>query len=123
VGPDRAKHLRNIAIILLLAVAVWKLPGGGAASVTVSNLLSVLFVGALLLFAYRVYVERREVLMGLEERQRGILYGSFALAAFTLIATRKMWDQGGGVGTLVWLVFMCLAVYGVYYVWRAYRTY
>jgi hypothetical protein len=122
VGPDRAKHLRNIAIILVLAVAVWKLPGGGQASVTISNLLSVVFVGGLLFLAYRLYMERRDVIMGLEDHQRGILYGSFALAAFTLVATRKMWN-GGGVGTLVWLVLMCLALYGVYYVWRAYRAY
>jgi hypothetical protein len=116
VGPDRGKHLRNIAIILLLAVAVWKVPGGGTASVTVSNVLSVLFVGGLLFLAYR------DVIVGLEDRQRGILYGSLALAVFTLIATGKMWN-GGGVGTLVWLVLMCLALYGVYYVWRAYRSY
>jgi hypothetical protein len=122
VGPDRGKHLRNIAIIVLLAVAVWKVPGGGTASVTVSNVLSVLFVGGLLFLAYRIYMERREVIVGLEDRQRGILYGSLALAVFTLIATGKMWN-GGGVGTLVWLVLMCLALYGVYYVWRAYRTY
>jgi hypothetical protein len=122
VGPDRGKHLRNIAIIVLLAVAVWKIPGGGTASITISNVLSVLFVGGLLFFAYRIYMERREVILGLEDRQRGILYGSLALAAFTLIATRKMWN-GGSVGTLVWLVLMCLALYGVYYVWRAYRTY
>ena len=121
-GPDRGKHLRNIAIILLLAVAAWKVPGGGTASITISNVLSVLFVGGLLFFAYRIYVERRDVILGLEDRQRGILYGSLALAAFTLIATRKMWN-GGSVGTLVWLVLMCLALYGVYYVWRAYRTY
>jgi hypothetical protein len=123
VGPDRGKHLRNIAIIVVLAVAVWKVPGGGEASITISNLLSVLFVGGLLFFAYRLYMERREVIMGLEDRQRGILYGSFALAAFTLVATRKMWNSANGVGTLVWLVLMCLALYGVYYVWRAYRTY
>jgi hypothetical protein len=122
VGPERGKHLRNIAIILVLAVAVWKVPGGGVASATVSNVLSVLFVGGLLFLAYRLYMERREVILGLEDRQRGILYGSLALAAFTLVATRKMWD-GGSVGTLVWLVLMCLALYGVYYVWRAYRTY
>jgi hypothetical protein len=122
VGPDRGKHLRNIAIILLLAVAVWKVPGGGTASVTVSNVLSVLFVGGLLFLAYRIYMERRDVIVGLEDRQRGILYGSLALAVFTLIATGKMWN-GGGVGTLVWLVLMCLALYGVYYVWRAYRSY
>jgi hypothetical protein len=122
VGPDRGKHLRNIAIVVLLAVAVWKVPGGGTASATVSNILSVLFVGGLLFLAYRLYMERRELIMGLEDRQRGILYGSLALAAFTLVATRKMWN-GGSVGTLVWLVLMCLALYGVYYVWRAYRTY
>ena len=27
-GPDRKTHLRNIAIIVLLAVAVWQVPGG-----------------------------------------------------------------------------------------------
>jgi hypothetical protein len=122
VGPDRGKHIRNIVIILLLAVAVWKVPGGGTASATVSNVLSVLFVGGLLFLAYRIYMERREVIVGLEDRQRGILYGSLALAVFTLVATSKMWN-GGSVGTLVWLVLMCLALYGVYYVWRAYRTY
>jgi hypothetical protein len=122
VGPDRGKHIRNIVIILLLAVAVWKVPGSGTASATVSNVLSVLFVGGLLFLAYRIYMERREVIVGLEDRQRGILYGSLALAVFTLVATSKMWN-GGSVGTLVWLVLMCLALYGVYYVWRAYRTY
>jgi hypothetical protein len=122
VGSDRLKHLRNIAIIVVLAVAVWKLPAGGTASATVSNILSVLFVGGLLFLGYRLYMERREVIMGLEDRLRGILYGSLALATITLVATRKWW-AAGGVGTLVWLVLMCLALYGVYYVWRAYRTY
>ena len=121
-GPDRLKHLRNIAIIVVLAVAVWKLPAGGTASATVSNILSVLFVGGLLFLAFRLYMERREVIMGLEDRLRGILYGSLALATITLVATRKWW-AAGGVGTLVWLVLMCLSLYGVYYVWRAYRTY
>jgi hypothetical protein len=122
VGSDRLKHLRNIAIIVVLAVAVWKLPAGGTASATVSNILSVLFVGGLLFLGYRLYMERREVIMGLEDRLRGILYGSLALATITLVATRKWW-AAGGVGTLVWLALMCLALYGVYYVWRAYRTY
>jgi hypothetical protein len=122
VGPDGIKHLRNVAIIIVLAVAVWKLPAGGTASATISNILSVLFVGGLLFLGYRLYTERREVIMGLEDRLRGILYGSLALGIITLVATRKWWNAGG-VGTLVWLALMCLAVYGVYYVWRAYRTY
>ena len=36
-GPDRGKHIRNIAIVLLLALAVWKLPGGGTSAVTINN--------------------------------------------------------------------------------------
>ena len=35
---DRYKNVRNVAIILLLALAVWKVPGGGTASNTIAKL-------------------------------------------------------------------------------------
>ena len=122
VGPDRGTHLRNIAIVLVLAVAVWKLPGGGTASLTISNVLGVIFIGGLLFFGYRIYMENRETIFGLEERQRGILYASVALIAITLIATGRMWDSGG-LGAVLWLAFISLAVWGLYSVWRVYREY
>jgi hypothetical protein len=122
VGPDRNKHLRNIAIVLLLAVIVWQVPGGGTASVTINNLLGVIFIGGLLLFGYRLYIEHRDAIFGLEERQRGILYASIALGAITLVATQRMWDSGG-LGALLWLAFLCLAIWGLYSTWRAYRSY
>jgi hypothetical protein len=122
VGPDRGKHLRNIAIVVGLAVIVWLVPGGDTASVTISNLLGVLFIGGLLFFGYRLYMEHRETIFGLEERQRGILYASFALGAITLVATRRMWDEGG-LGAILWLLFIGLTIWGFYTVWRAYREY
>jgi hypothetical protein len=122
VGPDRAKHLRNIAIILLLAVAVWKLPGGGTAADTVANVFSVLFIGGIGFLAYRVYMERRETLRSLDERQRGLVYGAAALAAFALIATRRMWDAGG-LGAIIWVLMLCASGYALYSVWRAWRAY
>jgi hypothetical protein len=122
VGPDGRKHLRNIAIIVAIAVAVWKLPGGGTAASTVGNIFSVLFIGGLLFFAYRVYMERRDSILGLEERQRGLLYGALALAGFALIATRRMWDAGA-LGALIWMAMLCAAAYAVYSVWRAYTSY
>jgi hypothetical protein len=121
-GPDRGKHLRNAAIVLVLAVLVWKLPGGGEASVTISNLLSIIFVGGLFFFAFRMYMERRESILSMDERQRGILYASLALAAFALVATRKMWDAGG-LGALLWLALLFGAGWGMYSVWRASRAY
>ena len=121
-GPDRGKHIRNILILVGLALVVWLVPGGDSAGATISNLLSIVFVGALLFFGYRLYMENRDTIFGLEERQRGILYASLALAAITLVATRRMWDEGG-LGAILWLAFLGLAIWGVVGVWRAYREY
>jgi len=123
VGSERGKHVRNIAIIVVLAVAVWLVPGGDTASVTISNLLTVVFVGGLLFFGYRLYMEHRETIFGLTDRQRGILYAAAALAAITIVATRRMWNEGGGLGAMLWLAFLGLAIYAVFSVWRAYREY
>ena len=70
---DRYKNVRNVAIILALAVAVWKVPGGGTASNTIQNIFSVLFTAGLFFLGYRVYMERRMTIFGLPERQRGLL--------------------------------------------------
>ena len=121
-GPDRGKHLRNIAIVILLAVVVWQVPGGDTAGVTINNLLGVIFIGGLLFFGYRFYMEHRDSIFGLEERQRGILYASLALVAIALVATSRMWNAGG-LGAVLWLAFISLAVWGLYSVWRAYREY
>src|SRR3954467_11739933 len=94
-GSERFKHVRNVAIILALAVAVWKIPGGGTAAAAISNLFSVLFLAGLFFLGYRTYMERRMTILGLEERQRGLLYGALALLAFAIVATGRMWNAGG----------------------------
>ena len=121
-GPDRNKHLRNIAIIVALALAVWLLPGGSQGSATVLNVLGVLFWGGLVFFAYRMYMEHRMTLFGLEDRTRAILYGSVALAALTLVGTGRMWEAGG-LGALAWFALIGAAVYGLMRVFRATREY
>jgi hypothetical protein len=122
VGPDTGKHLRNIAIVIVLAVIVWQVPGGGTSAATINNILGLIFIGGLLFFGYRMYMENRDTIFGLGERQRGILYASVALAAITLVATQRMWDSGG-LGAVLWLAFISASVYGLYTVWRAYREY
>ena len=121
-GPDRNKHLRNAAIVLALAVAVWKIPGGGTASQTISNIFSVIFLAGLFFLGYRVYMERRETIFSLEERQRGLLYGALALAVFAIVATGRLWDAGG-LGAMLWLLMLGASGWALYSVWRAYKTY
>ncbi len=121
-GPDRATHLRNFAILVLIAVAVWQLPGGGTAVVVTNNILGLLFAGGLVFFAYRMYMEHRQSLFMLEDKVRGLLYGSLVLIALALVGTRRMWDEGG-VGVLVWLLLIGAGVYGCVVVFRASREY
>ena len=121
-GPDRATHVRNFAILVLIAVAVWQLPGGGTAVVVTNNILGLLFAGGLVFFAYRMYMEHRQSLFMLEDRVRGLLYGSLVLIALALVGTSRMWDEGG-VGVLVWLLLIGAGVYGCVVVFRASREY
>src|SRR3954469_7571606 len=118
---DRNKNIRNFAIVVAIALVVWKLPGGGTAAATISNILSVAFVGATFFFGYRLYMEHRGEILGLEERQRRLLYGSLALIAFALVATQRLFDTV--VGTMLWLAMLSAAAWALYSVWRAYRTY
>ena len=121
-GPGRNTHLRNVAILLVLALAVWLIPGGDTASTTIYNLLTVVFVAGLLFLGYRLYMERRSTLFMLEDRMRGLLYASLGLAAFAVVATSRLWQQGG-FGGLIWIGLLTLAGWGVYRVYRASREY
>jgi hypothetical protein len=122
VGPDRNTHLRNFGILLRIAVAVWQLPGGGTATGTINNVLGLVFAGGLVFFGYRMYMEHRTTLFMLEDKVRALLYGSLALIALALIATRRMWDDGG-LAVLVWLALIGAGVYGCVPVYRASREY
>ena len=121
-GPDRSRHIRNVLIIVLLALAVWLLPGGDTGSSTVYNLLTVILTAGLIFFAYRLYMENRATIFGLGDRQRGILYGAVGLVGFAFLATTKLWDEGG-LGALIWFGLIGLGAYGIYTVWRAYQEY
>ena len=67
-------------------------------------------------------MEHRETIFGLEERQRGMLYGALALTVFAFAATQRMWDLGV-LGGMLWLAMLGAAGWAIYSVWQAYRTY
>ena len=121
-GPDRAKHIRNILIIIALALVVWLVPGGGTGSSTIYNVLTIVLTVGLLFFGYRLYMEHRATIFGLGDNQRALLYGSVAVATVALLATNRLWNAGG-LGALVWFALLSLAGWGIYRVWRAYSEY
>jgi TRAP-type C4-dicarboxylate transport system permease small subunit len=103
-------------------VGIWQLPGGNTGAALISNLLTLIFVGGLLFFAFRLYMENRSTIFGLEDRVRGVLYASLAIVTLALVGTRQLWDQGG-VGVLVWFAMCGVAAWGLITVYRAWRAY
>lgn len=118
----RGKNLRNIAIIVALALVVWLLPGGDTGAAVISNVLSIIFLGGLLFFGYRMYMEHRTTLFDMEERLRTILYVSAGVLALALVATGRLWNTGGPY-ILLWFAMIAAAGYGLYVVVRSVREY
>ena len=121
-GVEPAKNLRNLVMIVGLALVVWLLPGGETGARTISNVLTIVFVEGLLVLGYRFYMEQRSNLGILDDRVRARLYGALAVLAVTLVATRRLWDAGG-LGALAWLLLIAAAGYGLVVVWRTWREY
>ena len=119
---ERNKNLVNVAIIVALALVVWQLPGGATGAAVVSNVLSVIFIGGLCFFGYRMYMEHRVTLFDLDDRMRTILYGASGLFVLALVATGRMWATGGAY-ILLWFAMIAAASYGGYVVFRSTREY
>lgn len=116
------KVARNIAIIVALAALVSFAPGGFTATNTVGNLISIVFIGGLAFFAYRMYMENRTTLFDLPENRRLLLYGSATALALALIATRRIWNTEGP-WIIVWFALIAAAAYGLFVVARTWREY
>jgi hypothetical protein len=112
---------RNAAIVALLALGVWALPGGGTAADFVAALLFVLLTIGLGVFAGRMYLEHRVAIYSLGDRHRALLYGSVGVAVWTLAAGPRLFDSG--LGTLLWFALMGGASYALYLVYRHAREY
>jgi hypothetical protein len=115
------KTARNIAIVALIAAAVFLLPGGGQAASTFE---AVLLIGFGVGFGYlglRLYRENRVAVHGLGDRHRAMLYGAIALVAFVVIAQKRMWETS--LGELAWFALIGLVIYGLLDTYRHWRTY
>ncbi len=110
----------KIGVVMLVALALEVLPGGGAALDVALTLLTIAFFAAIAFLVYRMYRQYRFDLETLDPSLRLGLYGSLALALLTFTATDRLFDAGGA-GVLVWFALLALACYGVFWVWTRYR--
>jgi hypothetical protein len=109
------KAVRNLAIIMLLALVVAVLPGGGNVAETMIAALTMALLAGV---AWMIYVLSREnqlTLATLGDRRRAILYGAVAMIALLIAGTDKLLDTGGG--TLLWILLMAASIAAIWRVW------
>jgi hypothetical protein len=113
--------VRNIAIILVLALGVAFVPGGGDAADTV---LTALTMGFLVGIAYLVYTLGRQnqlTLVSLSDGRRAILFGALGLIALLMTGTEEFF--GSGFGTLVWIFLLGASIAAIWRVWLEANAY
>jgi hypothetical protein len=111
----------NVAIILLLALAVAVLPGGDDATDVILTALSIAFLAVIAWFAYRLYKEQQLTMATLSDSRRAILFGALGVIALLVAGADELFDSGGG--TLAWIAGMALAVLAIVAVWREATSY
>jgi hypothetical protein len=118
---DRTKNALNIGILLLIAAAVFVIPGGGQAASTFEAVLMVGFGVAFGYLGLRFYRERRMSLYGLGDQYRALFYLTVAVAAVAVIGQKRMWQTG--LGELVWFILVGFVVYAAVAIVRRARSY
>jgi uncharacterized protein involved in cysteine biosynthesis len=112
----------KIGVVMLIALVLVVLPGGGNALDVVLTLLTIAFLGAIAFLGYRLYRQYGFELDSLTPNQRLALYASVGLAILTFVATDRLFEVGG-LGILAWFALLALCSYGLYWTWMGYRRY
>jgi len=117
-----ATNIRNVAIILLIAAAVYALGSTGDFAVSfLVQLVSLAFLAALAWIGSRLYYEHRIDIHSLGSRRRAVLYLALGVLALALTALDRFWSSG--LGTVAWLIVVGACVYALYSVYRSLKQY
>lgn len=115
------RTLRNVAIVMLLALVVAFVPGGGNAAAAILAAITMAFLAAI---AWALFVFSREnqlTLATLSDGRRGVLYGAVGLIALLIAGSDEMFESG--LGTLGWIVLLGAAIAAIWRVWLDARAY
>jgi len=118
---DPLKTTRNVAIVVVIAAAVYLLPGGGRVASTFEAALWVAFGVGIGYLGLRLYREHRVAVYSLGDRHRATLYGALALGVLLFLARTRMWETGAGEA--VWFALLAVVIYALFAVFRRWRAY
>ncbi len=115
------KQARNVAILMLIALAIVAVPGAGDAWAAVGAIVSLILFALLAYFAGRFYRDHQLDVYGLGDLDRATLYAAIALIAIVLAGWGNLFDRTSG--TIVAIALLALSAAGLMRVYRNWQRY
>ncbi|MBS1888390.1 MAG: hypothetical protein JSU06_14510 [Actinobacteria bacterium] len=115
------KAARNVAIIMLLALGVAFLPGGGNAVSAITTAIAMGFLAGISWMLYVLSRQNQLTLATLSDGRRAIFYGAFGMLALLVAGQPKLWSSGGG--TLLWILLLAASIVAIWRIWTEANTY
>ena len=112
---------RNIAIILLLALIVSEVPGGGNVADGLLAAITITFLVLIGALAYQLYRQNKFTYLGLSDARRAIVVGALGAIVLMIAGTDELLETG--LGLFIWFSVLGIAVYGLFRVYQDSRAY
>jgi peptidoglycan/LPS O-acetylase OafA/YrhL len=115
------RTLGNIAIIALLALIVAEVPGGGNVADGLLAAITIIFLVLIGALGYQLYRQNRLAYLSLAERNRTVLVVALGAIALMIAGADELTDSG--LGLLVWLGVLVVAIFSLVRVYQDARSY
>lgn len=112
---------RNITIIVLLALGVAFLPGGGAFASAVLLAISMAFLAVISFAVYQAYRANQLTMLALPDSRRLVLFSAVGLIVLMIAGSDQMFSTG--LGTLAWILLLGSAGVAIWLVWSEAKSY
>jgi len=115
------KQARNVAILMLIALAIVAVPGAGNAWALAGAIVSLILFALLAYFAGRFYRDHQLDVYGLGDLDRATMYAAIAVVAVVLVGWGNLFDHTSGA--VVAVVLLALSAAGLVRVYRNWQRY
>lgn len=105
--------------MLLVAAAIWLLPGGGEVARFVIEMLGAVMLVGVGVLGWRFGRRHGIELDQLGVRGRAVMFGALGLLVLAMVGRSVLWATA--LGSTLWLVMVGLAVAGAVVSWRAWQ--
>jgi hypothetical protein len=115
------RTLRDVAIIMALALAVAFAPSGGNFAEAILTAITMGFLAAIAWMLFVLGRQNQLTLATLSDARRAILYGALGMIALLIAGSDELFATGGG--TLLWILLLGASVAAIWRIWAEANTY